>query len=112
MGIADTTRAKAQAAVSRAEADVTEIQTELKRAQSQLEGSGAARELLDSVADVAVIGPLTDGLRDEIGVDKAQLKAEVDRLTAELSAAQDKLNLALKTQAAVIAVIGADHADR
>ena len=108
MGIANTTRAKAQAAVSKAQAEVTELSTELKRTQTLLEGSDAAGELLDSVSDVAILGSLTGSLRDDITVDQAQLKAEADALAAKLSAAQSRLEMAQRAQNAVHAVIGAE----
>ena len=108
MGIANTTRAKAQAAVSKAQAEVTELTTELKRTQTILEGSDAAGELLDSVSDVAFLGSLTGSLRDDITVDKAKLHAEADALAAKLSSAQSRLEMAQRAQAAVHAVIGPD----
>jgi hypothetical protein len=108
MGIANTTRAKAQAAVSKAEADVAELTNELKKTQTMLEGSEAAGELLDSVSDVAIIGSIAGSLRDDMGVDKAQLRAQADDLTAKLSAAQSRLEMAKRAQAAVLAVVGAE----
>lgn len=109
MGIANTTRAKAQAAVSKAQAEVAEISNELKHTQTLLEGSDAAGELLESVSDVAFIGSLTESLRGDLVVDKAQLRAQADELTAKLSAAQSRLEIAQRAQAAVHAVIGADE---
>lgn len=108
MDIAATARAKAQAAVSEAQADVTRLTSELEAAQRQAEDRNAASQLLDSVANTPLVGSLTEGLRDKTGVDQAQDKADIDRLTAELSAAQDKLSLALKAQSAINAVTGAD----
>jgi len=106
MGIANTTRAKAQAAVSKAQAEVAELSNELTKTQNLIEGSDAAGELLDSVSDVAIIGSLTGTLRGDLVVDKAQLEADADQLTAKLSAAQSRLELALRAQSAVHAVIG------
>ncbi len=111
MGIVDTSRARAKAAVSAAEANVTEIQAELKQAQALQEGSAAANELLGSLSGVAFIGGLADALREDMTVDRAKLNAEIDRITAELRAAESKLNMALKTQAALLAVVGPDPAD-
>ncbi len=106
MGITDTARAKARAAVSKAEAEVIEIKAELAKVDTAHEGAGAAGELLDSVKGVALVGSLTQGMRDDMGVEAAKLQAEADRLRAELSAAQTRLDLALKAQAAVLAVVG------
>lgn len=111
MGFADTSRARAKAAVSAAEANVTEIQAELKQAQSLKEGSSAANELLGSLSGIAFIGGLADALREDMTVDRAKLNAEIDRITADLRAAESKLNMTLKTQAALLAVIGPDPAE-
>lgn len=109
MGIANTTRAKAQAAVSKAEAEVAELTNELAKTQKMLEGSDAADELLESVSDVAIIGSIAGSLRGDLGVDKAQLRAQADELTAKLSSAQSRLEMAKRAQAAVHAVIGEDN---
>ena len=109
MGFTDTARAKARAAVSKAEAEVAEVQAELNRTRSQLEGTDSAGDLLDSVSDVAVVGALTSSMRGQVVVDKAKLQAELDRLTADLSGANDKLALARKAEAAVLAVVGPDE---
>lgn len=106
MGITETARAKAQAAVSKAEAEVTRISAELNQAKRQLASTDSAGDVLDSVKEVAVLGPLTSGIRDQVDVDQAQQRAEVDRLAAELRVAQDKLDLARKAQDALIAVVG------
>lgn len=106
VGFTDTARAKAQAAVSKAEADVASVRAELNRAKASLEGTTATGGVLDSLKDVAVVGSLTSGLRDESAVDQAKAKAEVDRLTAELKTAESSLDRALKAQAALHSVIG------
>ncbi len=111
MTIADTTRARAKAAVSAAEANVIEIQTELKQANSMMDGSSAASELLASIAGLAVVGDLTETLRDDRTVDQAKLQAKIDRITADLRAAEDKLATAKKTQAALLAILGPDPAE-
>ncbi len=108
VGITDTALAKAQAAVSRAEADVAEIQAQLNRAKASLEGSSTAGGVLDSLKDVAVVGSLTASLRDESTVDQAKARAEVDRLTAELRTAESKLDRARKAQSALRSVVGDD----
>jgi hypothetical protein len=108
MGITDTARAKAIAAVSEAQAEVTELTAELERAKRQVEDQEAAGEALDSVRDTPLVGTLTAGMRDQTVVDQARSKADVDRLTAELSSATDKLNLATKAQAAIVAVTGGE----
>ena len=109
MTIADTARAKAQAAVSQAEAQVADLQSQLNRAKATLEGTDAAGDLLGSVKDVNVVGSLTSGLRDSVGVDRAKAQAEVDRLTAALSAATDKLTMAKRAQSALVTVVGPDR---
>ena len=111
MGIADTTRARAKAAVSAAQANVIEYEAELKQAQALMEGASAASELLGSISGLAVIGGLADAIRDDMTVDRAKLQAEIDRITADLRAAEGKLARAQKAQAALIAVIGPDPAD-
>lgn len=108
MGITETARAKAQAAVSEAEADVTELRSELARAQRLAEGTSAAGDMLDTVKETPLVGSLTAGMRDQTGVDEANAKADVDRLTAELRSAETKLELAKKAQAAIVAVTGGD----
>ena len=70
MGMADTARARAQAEVSKAQAQVTGLQVELARAQDVLKGSEAGGDLLDSVKDVKVVGDLTGGMRDQSKVDQ------------------------------------------
>ena len=111
MGIADTTRARAKAAVSAAQANVIEYEAELKQAQALMEGSSAASELLGAISGLAVIGGLADAIRDDMTVDRAKLQAEIDRITADLRAAEGKLARAQKAQAALLAVIGSDPAD-
>jgi hypothetical protein len=106
MGIANTTRAKAQAAVSKAEADVALLTNELTKTNKMLEGSDAADELLESVSDVAFIGSIAGSLRADLGVDKAHLRAQADDLAARLSAAKSRLEMAKRAQAAVLAVVG------
>ena len=108
MGITDTARAKAKAAVSEAQAEVTELTAELELAKRQVADQEAAAAALDSVRDTPVVGTLTAGMRDQSVVDQAHGKADVDRLTAELSSATDKLNLAKKAQAAIVAVTGGE----
>jgi hypothetical protein len=111
MGFSDTARAKAQAAVSRSEAEVADLTSKLNRARAGLDGTDVAGDLLGSVKDVTVIGPLTSGLRDSLGVDRAKAQAEVDRLTAELSVAQDKLAMAQRAQAALQSVVGPNRSE-
>lgn len=111
MGIGETARATAHAKVSEAQAKVTQLQSQLKQAKLDLEGSSAAGDLLDSVKDTAVVGTLTSGMRDQSGVDQATAQAEVDRLTAELSSAETKLDLRRKAEAAVSAVTGGSDDD-
>ena len=110
MGITETARAKAQAAVSKAEAEVARITAELGQANRRLAGTDSAGDVLDSVKGVAVLGSLTSGLRDQVDVDNAAQRAEVDRLTAELNEAQDRLGLAKTAQAALLTVVGDDDA--
>jgi hypothetical protein len=109
MAITDTARAKARAAVSKAEARVAEVQAELTRTRTELEGTDSAGELLESVSDVAVVGSLTSGMRGQVVVDRAKLQAELDQLTADLSEANDKLDIARKAEAVVLAVVGPDE---
>lgn len=106
MGISETALAKAQAAVSQAEANVATITAELAAAQKKLSSTSSAGEALEGIKDMALLGSLTSGMRDKVGVDEVQLQADVDRLTAALSAARDKLNLARKAQDAVETVVG------
>ena len=106
MGITETARAQAQAKVSKAEADVAEIQSQLNRAKASFEGSAAAGGALDSVKGVAFLGSLTAGMRDQSEVDQAQGRAELDRLTADLKSAETRLDYARKAQSALLAVVG------
>lgn len=106
MGITETARAKAQATVSKAEADVAEARSRLNRAKASLEGTSTAGEVLESLKGIAVVGSLTSAMRDDSAVDQAKGKAEVDRLTAELKSAESRLDRALKAQAALRSVVG------
>jgi outer membrane protein TolC len=106
MGITATARAQAQARVSKAEAEVAAVQAQINRAQASLESSAAAGGVLDSIKGVAVVGPLTAGMRDKSDVEQAEARAELDRLAAELSSAETRLDLARKAQAALLAVVG------
>jgi len=72
VGITEAACAKAQAAVSKAEADVAEIQSKLDQAQEVLDGSAAAGDVLKSIENIAVVGSLTSGLRNESVVDQAK----------------------------------------
>ena len=108
MGITDTARDKAQAEVSKAQANVTSIQAELDKANDQLKASQAGGGLLDSVKDVKFVGDLTDGMRSQSGVDQDQAQAKVDQLTLDLSTAQNKLDMAEKAQNALQSVVGDD----
>ena len=83
----------------------------MQKAKLDLEGSAAAGDLLDSVKDTTEVGTLTSGMRDQSGVDEATAQAEVDRLTAELSSAQTKLDLLRKAESAVSAVTGGPDDD-
>lgn len=106
MSISTTARAKAQAAVSQAEAEVLELTTELKQRRAVYEGSGAASDLLGSVSGAPVVGAIAESVRGEIDVDAAYQKAQIDDLAAQLSSAEGRLKLAKRTQAALLAVIG------
>ncbi len=108
MGITDTARAKAQAEVSKAQANVTSIQAELAKAEDGLKASQAGGGLLDSVKDVKVVGDLTGGMRDQSKVDQDQGQAQVDELKAQLSTAQSKLDRAKAAQRALETVVGDD----
>jgi hypothetical protein len=111
MGITDTARAKARASVSQAQAEVADLTAQLAAARRAVDGSQAAGDVLDSVRDTPLVGQLTAGMRDKAGVDQAKAIADVDRLTAELSSAQGKLDLAKKAEAAILAVTGGEQRD-
>jgi hypothetical protein len=106
MSISSTARAKAQATVSRAEAEVLELTTELKHRRAQLEGSDAASDLLETVSGAPVVGALADSVRGELDVDAAYQKAEIDELVARLSSAEGRLKLAKRARDALLAVVG------
>lgn len=108
MGISDTAKDKAQALVSQYQAQVATLQNKLKQAQAQLAATGDAGDLLDKVKNAPVIGGLFGGASDDASVSEAQLQADVDRLQAELSEAQTKLDWAKKAQGAVNAVTDDD----
>jgi hypothetical protein len=108
MGFTDTSRAKAKAAVSAAEARVVELQADLEDAKAQLEAAKAANGLVSSLRGAPIIGGLAKAIRADLTVDRAKLQADVDRIAAELSAAESKLGLAVTAQSALIAVVGPD----
>jgi hypothetical protein len=108
MAISDTARAKARAAVSDAQADVASLSAQLNAAKRALGGSDTASDLLDSVSDVNVVGSLTSGLRDNAQADRAKRQADVDRLTAQLESAKNKLARAQKAESALLSVVGPD----
>lgn len=108
MGITDAARDKAHAKVSELEAQVTALKADLADAQDQLTASQAAGDLLDSVKQTPVVGGLTEGMRRDSGVDQATAQATVDKLTAELSSAETKLDWAKKAEDALGAVTGQD----
>lgn len=106
MGISDLARDKAQAKVSEAQAAVTTLTAKLQQAQADLAATEAAGDLWESVQDTPVVGSLTSGMRSSATVNQAEAQAEVDRLQAELTAAQNKLDWAKKAQSAVESVTG------
>ena len=106
MGISDLARDKAQAKVSEAQAAVTSLTARLQQAQADLAATEAAGDLWESVQDTPVVGSLTSGMRSSATVNQAEAQAEVDRLQAELTAAQNKLDWAKKAQSAVESVTG------
>ncbi|MFM2438652.1 MAG: hypothetical protein RLZ55_1475 [Actinomycetota bacterium] len=109
MTISDAARDKAQASVSQYEAEVATLTNELKQAEAQLQATGDAGDLLDKIKDTPVIGSLLGGARDDATVSEAQLQANVDKLKADLSEAQTKLDWARKAQGAVEAVTDGDE---
>lgn len=106
MAITTSLRARAQASVSSAEADVIDLLTQLKRATLLLQGSDSADALLGSVRDTSLLSPVAVALREEMGVDRAWLRADVDRLTAQLHSARTRLTVARASQRALHALIG------
>lgn len=106
MGITDAARDKAHAKVSELEAEVTALKAQLADAQDQLEVSQGAGGLLESVKETPIVGSLTEGMRRDSGVDQATAQATVDKVQAELSSAQTKLDWAKKAEDALGAVTG------
>lgn len=106
MSITETARAKARAAVSAAQAEVTSLEAQLAQARRNLDSSEAAGALLQSVRETPLVGPLTAGVRDQTSVDKANATADIDRINAELSSARAKLERAEKAESLVLAATG------
>ena len=106
MQLADTARAKARAAVSGAQAEITTLEAQLAQARRTLDRSETAKEVLESVRETPLVGTLTTGVREQAGVDQADATADIDRITAELANARTKLELAQKAESLVLEATG------
>ena len=98
MKLADTARAKARAAVSAAQAEITTLEAQLAQARRTLDRSETAREVLESVRETPLVGTSDDRSPRKAGVDQADATADIDRITAELANARTKLELAQKAE--------------
>lgn len=92
--------------MSAAEADVVDLLAQLRRASILLQGSDSADSLLGSVNSASLLAPVAHALRAEMSVDRAWLRADVDRRTAELQSAQHRLRVARASQRALHGLIG------
>lgn len=106
MGMTDAARDKARAKVSELEAQVVALKADLADAQDQLSASKKAGGLLDSVKQTPVVGSMTKRLLRDSGVDQATAQAQVDKVRAQLTAAETKLDWAKKAEDALGTVTG------
>ena len=97
----DSTRAKAQAAYSEADAEVKRLEAELSSAQSKAKWIGRGDEAVEKITDLPVVRENTEFLRARTDAEVAAAKAEVDRIEAELATANTRLKWARRALAAV-----------
>jgi ectoine hydroxylase-related dioxygenase (phytanoyl-CoA dioxygenase family) len=94
MGVADSTRAKAQAACSEAQADVKELEAQLSSAKSRAKLADASDSVVETLTSPPVIKENTEFLRKRTEANAADAKAKVDRTIAELNSARNRLKWA------------------
>ncbi|MDZ7577964.1 MAG: hypothetical protein U0904_07315 [Candidatus Nanopelagicales bacterium] len=104
MGTLEMARAKAQASLSQATADVKKLEADLSAAQAKASIVKAGETTLGVLTSAPVIRQGTEFLRRRTEADSAAASAEVDRITADLNAAQNRLKWAQRTSDALEAV--------
>lgn len=101
MGVADSTRAKAQATWSEAQADVKELEAQLSQAQSRLKLATTGETVVDTLTSPPVVKDNTEFLRKRAEANVAEAQARVDRTLAELGTARNRLKWADRALRAV-----------
>lgn len=90
----DNTRAKALAAVSEAESEVKQLESQLSSAQTKLKLIQAGDDAVDKVTSIPIVKDNTDFLRKRTEAEVSSAQAEVDRIESELATARTKLKWA------------------
>lgn len=86
----DNTRAKAQAALSEADAAVKDLEAQLSSAQTKLKLVKAGDDAVDTITSIPVVKDNTDFLRKRTEAEVSSAQAAVDRIEAELATARTK----------------------
>lgn len=106
MVVGRSTRSKAQAAVSEAQADVKRLEAQLNSDQARLKRARTGDSLVDTVTNVPLVKEPTGFLRQRSEANVAEAKAKVDRTTSELLAARNGLKWAQRGLNAIDSVTG------
>ena len=107
VSVGKSTRSKAQAAVSEAQADVKRLEAQLGTDQARLKRAETGDSIMVNVTSIPLVKDSTEFLRQKSEASVADAQAKVDRTTSELISARNGLKWAQRGLSAVDSVTGA-----